>query len=93
MSNNYKVTIGNKTFNAIKHINSEMFTINEHVYSAVELKALGATFEKCQPYMFETKVTWIMNENCEVVPKGIANEGWSKLVGKKGRLVFTESEE
>ena len=92
MTPTHKVTIGNEVFMASEKCN-ESYKINDIWFNYSELKALNAKIEEVTPFRLEADVEWALDWNHKdgpgVRPRGSAIN-WIELIGKRGKLIFTE---
>jgi hypothetical protein len=87
MKPTHKITIGNEVFEAVKELDG--CVINRVWFGIEELKALNAKVEGTVPFRFEDAVEWVNADGAGVRPIGMADNWW-ELIGKRGRLIFTE---
>jgi hypothetical protein len=88
MKPTHKVTIGNEVFMAEK-LSEDIYLINGTHFCSVDFKALNAKIEEIKPLRFEADVEWVNADGAGVRPRGMADNWW-ELIGKRGRLIFTE---
>jgi hypothetical protein len=92
MTPTHKVTIGNEVFMAEK-LSEDIYIINGTHFCSVYFKALNAKIEEITPFRLEADVEWALDWNHKdgpgVRPRGSAIN-WIELIGKRGKLIFTE---
>jgi len=93
MTPTHKVTIGNEVFMASEKCN-ESYKIKDIWFTYIELKALNAKIEEIVPFRFEADVFWERSNAVHPVMDNLTKcnhaDGFKCLIGKRGKLIFTE---